>query len=1292
MHNSSKFFLLLFSCCFFYGVPVKSQVQKENTVKQIIWRQPGKEYYSVNSYVTYLRFEGAVYGEKYMPLCNEKIKINPSTNSVTAELLDPHFVPLEEISLIEEFKNKISSSVEVSVRISYERKIPFALITFLPLRKNPATGVYEKLVSFNISIKEGNDGRETKVLPTYTTTSVLSSGKWYKLGVSLNGVYKMNDSFLKQLGINLANIDPRNIRIYGSGGGMLPFANSVSRNDDLVENAIFIAGENDGHFDVDDYILFYGSGQLKWKYSLADSLFHHKDNYYSDTTYYFLTTDLGPGRRIGPQISSTLTPTYLVNTFNDYALHEVDLVNCVKSGKEWFGESFDALNRTRDFQFSFPNLITSSQVGLWSDVLAHSVQPEPSCTYSINVNGIPVMTQVIPSGSPVYYAPCANESVGNAWINVSSSNITVRMIFNPATNTSQGWLNYLELNVMRQLTMHGSQMEFRSVPSIGSGNVSEFSLAGATSSTKIWDVSDALTVRQQEGIFSNGNFIFRIPTDSLHEFIAFTDQSFLTPRAAGIVENQNIHGIMSADFVIVTPPQFISQAERLAEHHRGYDQLSVSVVTTNQIYNEFSSGSQDVSAIRDFMRMLYNRNQNQAMLPKYLLLFGDASYDNKHRIYNNTNFIVSYQSDNSLDPTSTFISDDFFGFLDSNDGYWSDNDTYSLLDIGIGRMPLKSNAEAAAAVDKIINYSTNGINTANPVNCNSAISGFGEWRNIASYVADDEDGGTHLIQAEALAAKVDTTYQWYNIDKIYLDAYQQISTPGGQRYPAAQAAFIQRVERGSLFTTYVGHGGEVGLAHERVLTVEDIKNWTNFNRLSAFLTATCEFTRIDDPERTSAGEFVFLNSKGAGVALFTTTRLAFSGSNFSLCRSFNKFLFEPLNGLMPTLGDICRLTKNDYRDPHVKNFLLVGDPAMKLAYPRWNVVTTSINNNLISATADTIKALTRVTITGEVRDDNGQLMNGFNGVLIPSIYDKEVTYYTLSNDPGSPVIPFKLRKNVLFKGKATVVNGTFSFSFIMPKDISFQYGTGKISYYAFNGLTDAKGFYENVIVGGIGSDSTVTDDKRGPEIKLFMNDDKFVSGGMTNPSPNVYALISDESGINTAGNGIGHDITITVDGDKLYTANDFFEADLDSYQKGKISFPLTGLSDGKHTLKLKVWDIFNNSSETTIDFYVISSKEITLNHVYNYPNPFTTHTKFMFEHNRACVPMSVQVQIFTVTGKLVKTISEYIVCDGFRFDNLDWDGRDDYGDKIGRGVYIYRLRVQTADGSTADKMEKLVIL
>jgi hypothetical protein len=1287
-----KSIILVFSSCFL----ANGQALKKKTSKQINWLSPGKEFHSENSFTSYLKFEGAAYGEKYLPLLTEKIKINPSSNQVSAQITDAEYAPLEEVFLIEPFKDKIKSEIEITANVAFERKVPYAIISFIPLRKNPLTGAYEKLISFNISLVERNDGSRAKAAPVNTTTSVLSSGKWFKIGIAKDGVYKMDFSFLKSLGIIMSTLDPRNIRVYGSGGGMLPFANNIPRNDDLVENAIYISGENDGHFDANDFVLFYGKGQMKWNFNSGDGLFHHQDNYYSDTTYYFINTDLGVGRRINPQSSSTLPATHFVNTFNDYVLHEVDLINCVKSGKEWFGESFDPLNTARDFQVEFPNVVTSNQVCLRSDALARQIQTIPPSTNSVfnsYVNNQLVLTQSLPQLSDLYYGPCATQQVGNACFNVSSSQLTVRLVFVPGTSTAQGWLNYFELNAMRNLTLHNSQMGFRNAPCVGTGNVTEFTVSGVSSSAVVWDVTDPVNVFRQEGTLNSGSYAFRVPTDVLREYVCFNGQSFFTPRIVGEVQNQNLHSIMSADLTIVTAPEFITEAERLAEHHRDHDQMTVAVVTTQQVYNEFSSGSQDVTAIRDFVRMLYNRSTNPATLPKYLCLFGDASYDNKHRLYGNTNFIVSYHSDNSIDPTSTYIADDYFGFLDSTEGYWADNDVNQLLDVGIGRIPVKSLTEATAMVDKIINYAKNGIQSGNAIDCNSAITGFGEWRNIVTFVADDEDGNTHFNQAEQLAAKVDTAYPWYNIDKIYLDAYQQVSTPGGERYPTAQDAFAQRVQRGTLFLTYIGHGGEVGLAHERVLSVEDIESWTNYNRLAGFLTATCEFTRVDDPERTSAGELVFLNSKGGGIALFTTTRLAFSGSNFNLCKKFYDYLYEYINGSVPTLGDISMLTKNSVHDYHVKNFMLIGDPALKLAYPRWNVVTTEINNTPVSTTPDTMKALTRITVSGEIRDDNGQLMSGFNGVLTTSVYDKEASYLTLANNTGSSFVDtFQLRNKILFKGKATVTNGRFTFDFVMPKDISFQYGYGKISYYAHNGVTDAKGYNDNVIIGGFGSDSTVTDDQRGPEIKLYMNDDKFVHGGITNATPNVYAVIADESGINTAGNGIGHDITITIDNDKLYTANDYFESDLDSYQKGKLNFPLNSLSEGKHTLRLKVWDVFNNSSESSLEFYVSASKEITLNHVYNYPNPFTTRTSFMFEHNRACVPMNVQVQIFTVTGKLVKTISKNMVCDGFRYDELEWDGRDDYGDKIGRGVYMYRLRVQTADGFTADKLEKLVIL
>lgn len=1296
--NLSKYFVLIFCCCLpalsFAQSQVAKQASKTTELKNIYWQSPGKEFYSETVFVPYLRFEGAAFLENYMPVYLEKIKVNTSTNSVSAEFTDANFSPLDEVYLIELYKDKIKTNIEIDARVSYDRKVPYAVVSFLPFRKNPSTGAYEKLVSFNIKLTEESNGRALKALPVYTTTSVLSTGRWYKIGIPKNGVYKMNYAFLKSLGVSVSTVDPRNIRVYGSGGGMLPFANATQRNDDLVENAIYVSGENDGRFDANDYVLFYGKGQLSWNYSSSDSLFHHKDNYYSDTTYYFITTDAGLGRRIPMQNSTTQPATHFVNTFNDFELHEVDLMNCVKSGKEWFGESFDPVNTSLEFKFSFPNIITSTPVCLRADVLARTVATNPGSSFNYYINGTPVLSQTISPVADLYYGPCANESIGNTCFNISTSEITVRMNFNPLTTGSHGWLNYLELNAMRQLSMYNSQMEFRNAACTGQGNISEFTVAGITSSNLVWDVTDPVNVRNQEGTFNGNSFVFRIPTDSLREFISFSGSVFLTPRIVGAVPNQNLHSVASADLIIVTHPIFLMQAQRLGLHHQNHDGMSVAVVTTEQLYNEFSSGSQDVTAIRDFARMLYNRNLSTSSLPKYLLLFGDGSYDNKHRIYNNTNFVVTYQSDNSLSPTSTFISDNFFGYLDSTEGNWTDGDVFSLLDLGMGRIPVKTISEATSAVDKIINYATSGISSTNISNCNAANSGFGEWRNIVTFIADDEDGGTHVYQAESLSTKVDTTYRWYNIDKNYIDAYQQISTPGGERFPDAEQTFLQRVQRGNLLDTYIGHGGEIGLAHERVLTIEGINSWTNFNRLACLLTATCEFTRVDDPERTSAGELVFLNPKGGGIALFTTSRLAFSGTNFGLCKSFFKFVLEPLNGsVMPTLGDISRLTHNDFRDLNTKNFLLIGDPALKLAYPKYNIVTTEINNIAVSTTADTLRALTRVTVSGEIRDDNGQLLTDFSGVLIPSVYDKAATYHTLSNNgvSSSPLIAFKLRNKILFKGKATVTNGKFTFKFIMPKDISYDYGVGRISYYAYNGVTDAKGYYDNVIIGGFGSDTTVQDDKRGPQIKLFMNDEKFVAGGVTNANPNVYALISDESGINTTGNGIGHDMTV-VDNNKSYSVNDYFETDLDSSSKGKLNFPLSTLSEGMHTLRLKAWDIFNNSSETTIDFYVNASKEITLQHVYNYPNPFTTHTRFMFEHNRACVPMTVQVQVFTVTGKLIKTIDKRLVCDGFRNDELEWDGKDDYGDKIGRGIYIYRLRVETADGFTADKMEKLVIL
>ncbi|HPD54515.1 MAG TPA: type IX secretion system sortase PorU, partial [Bacteroidia bacterium] len=435
-----------------------------------------------------------------------------------------------------------------------------------------------------------------------------------------------------------------------------------------------------------------------------------------------------------------------------------------------------------------------------------------------------------------------------------------------------------------------------------------------------------------------------------------------------------------------------------------------------------------------------------------------------------------------------------------------------------------------------------------------------------------------------------------------------------------------------------------------------------------------------------------------GICLFTTSRLAFSSSNNNLCQRFFTHVFTPINGRMPTMGEVFEQTKIDvYTDPYVRNFLLIGDPALRMAYPQYEVVTSTINGVPANLPTDTLKALSRITVTGEVRGLNGSRLTSFNGTLYPTVYDKTETIYTLgndinvTNDPSFPA-PFQLRKNVIFRGKVSVTNGTFSFTFIVPRDIRFQYGYGRISYYAQNGQTDAHGYNNDIVVGGY--NSLAAADSKGPEIRLYMNDEKFVRGGLTDANPYLYAIVSDTSGINTIGNGIGHDMTaeLSTETNKIHVLNDYFESDLNSYQNGKVYYPFSELSPGPHTVTFKVWDVYNNSSESSTDFIVAESADLALSHVLNYPNPFTTRTTFMFEHNRPYTNLDVQVQVFTVSGKLIKTISGKIFSTGYRSDDLHWDGLDDFGDRIGRGVYVYKLRVRASDGSYADKFEKLVIL
>ena len=1116
----------------------------------------------------------------------------------------------------------------------------------------------------------------------YKANSVLSTGNWYKIAVKEAGIYKIDIPFLSQLGINAANLSSGSIRLFGNGGGMLPEANSVPRPDDLEENAIMIVDGGDGVLNGADYILFFSNGADQWIKDSANKRFTHKKNLYTDKAFYYLTVG-GNGKRVGDSPGS-FVPNIVVNSFDDRLFHELDTINFLASGKEWFGEEFSNTpghSLTSSFSFNIPNLQTSFPVTVVTDCLARSVSA--TSRFDISVNNQPLQQITISPVGGGQYDPVAQEVKAQANTNVSQADLAINYTYVPGSFNSQGWLNWFEIFSRRTISMNGTnQLLFRDWASVGN-NAAEFDVTNANQGIQVWDVTDPVNPAKMQATLQGTDLRFANSCERLREYVAFNSSNFLQPAAVGKIPNQDLHGLAPADFIIVTTQALLPQAQRLADFHRAKNNFKYAIATTDQAYNEFSSGSPDPSAIRDFVKMFYDRSASSPpSQPKYLVLFGDASFDYRDRINNNTNLVPAYENTNSLDPLGSYTSDDFFGFLDDNEDV---NSTIVInqLDIGIGRIPAKNADEAKNYVDKIETYNSK--------------ESLGPWRNNQLFIADDEDFNLHLQDAEVLTATSETTAPVFNITKVYLDAFKQESGAGGSRYPQANQIINNQVYNGTLIWNYSGHGGANRLAEEVILDQDIVNNWNNPTKLPLFVTATCDFAPYDNPTINSLGENILLRAKTGGIALMTTTRVVFSFSNRIINNNYLQFALQrDSSGSYKSLGESIQAAKNyTYQTStditNNRKFTLLGDPALTIAYPSLKIRTTKINGIPVSQ-ADTIRATDKVVMEGEVTNLTGNLLPDFNGTVYPVVFDKRQTINTLGNDPTSQVVSFQTQNNVLYKGKASVVNGKFSFSFKVPKDINYQFGNGKLSLYAENGSNDGNGYYTDFMIGGIGN--SAENDKEGPVIKAYLNDEKFVSGSITNENPVLLVKLSDSSGINTAGTGIGHDIVATLDNDnrQYFILNDFYEADLNSYQQGTIHFQLPALSAGIHSLKIKAWDVLDNSSEYILEFNVSKDEELVLSHVLNYPNPFTTKTQFWFEHNKPNQNLQVKVQIFTLTGKVVKTIKQTINDAGNRSSEVEWDGRDEFGDKLGRGVYLYRLTVISIDGKKKEKLEKLVIL
>ena len=1259
---------------------------------ELNWQGIQNEYINDEESKSYLYFKEAQLGRDALPYYIEQFELR-QYNDLTVELQNVVTQPLssDEAEVLKGVR--IGSDFEIQTSSGVQRKQNMGFVAVLPFRKTEG-GAIEKLISFDLQVdyqfKSGGQSVGNRSNRSFATSSVLASGsgQWYKIGVVGTAIFKVDYDFLQSIGVNVSGLNANYVHVFGNSAGMLPVNNSVYRPDDLLEVAIKMNAGANNVMDPGDYFLFYAKGPDN--IGLNGQLFTHTNNVYSDTSYYFININSTRApKRIQSVSSDAGSPTHTVTSFGDYGFIEKDDRNMVKSGSEWYGDEFDILT-TRTYSFNFPN-ITSDPVTVFVDAIAY--HPVSNSTFTVTETGTGTSQNItIADVGTGQYAAAANPGSVTMQVPNAPSSLQIKLDYNKPDASAKGWLNKIVVNARRNMVFSGTQMDFRDPNSVGPGNLVEYQLQNAGSITEIWDVTDPSNAGSIQYNMSGGTASFVRDGDELREFIAYTGNSFPAPTYHGRPAYSNLHALPQADYIIVSHPAFLSQANRLANFHRNRG-LSVNVARTDAVYNEFSSGMQDAGAIRDFLRMFYTRAGNDAsLMPKYLLLFGDGSYDNKHRLANNQNFVVSYQSPASLLATNSYTSDDYFVLLDSGEAM----NNGDLIDVGVGRFPVKSLTEATNCVSKTIHYLTNST-SANGSHCNidNGAATLGDWRNLIVFVADDEDSGRYPADTEGIIGQFSGNHPEYNIEKIYFDSYVQESTPGGERYFDVEEDIKNRVQLGCLVINYMGHGGEAGWAHERVLDIPTINAWTNYNSMPLFMTATCEFSRFEDPGRTSAGELVLLNPRGGGVALFTTTRLVFAGQNTTLNRNFYDYVVTEVNGEPRALGDILVLTKNASIDLGLGNhrkFSILGDPALTLAIPKHHVVTDSINGIHI-AQADTLNALSKVTIKGHITDNpNGTDKTDFNGYVFPTVFDKSATLTTLSNNPTSTQITFEERKNVIYKGKASVTNGAFSFSFVVPKDIAYQIGPGRISYYAHNGEIDAHGYTESVMVGG--SDPNAIVDNDGPQIELFMNNENFVNGGTTDESPSLYAKVFDENGINTVGNGIGHDIAAVLDKNTTnqIILNEFYESDLDTYQSGKVNYPFSALSEGTHTLSLKVWDVNNNSSEEEIEFVVANSEDVALEHVLNYPNPFTTNTTFFFEHNQVCENLDVKIEVYTISGKLVKSILQTVRTDGFRIDGISWDGRDDFGDQIGRGVYMYKVSVETPGGEKAHKTEKLVIL
>lgn len=1096
----------------------------------------------------------------------------------------------------------------------------------------------------------------------YASTSKLAQGKWAKVEVAETGMQLISNATLKNLGFP----DPDKVNVYGYGGQMLSERLDKSMPDDLPVVPSLRTPQG---------IVFFGNGNVSWKTSTnAKRTYEHTLNPYSNKSYYFIS-DIDEERAVAPKASLPANSNLsTITVFTERILHEKELLAPSNTGRELLGEDFRT-QTLRTFPFDLPG-----NTGAATVTVVFGAKCGNKSLLSISANG----TQLPYSASDDIAANNNSKSflqkittIKNAGEVGEKLSLAIQYNYSGALFTAA--LDYIEVEYPRQLKLTDNGLHFYLSPT----SASEVVVDGCSESTIIWDVTDPLSIQNVDYILDGSRATFAMPK-GYHEYVAFNPSKISrVATAAGKIQNQDIHGMEAPGMIIICPDVYRSAAQRLVELHAETDGLSVAVLSPEAIYNEFSSGSPEVTAFRKMLKMWYDRAAATGSdYTRYCLIMSRPTYDNKLDLpaVKNCGYprVPIWQSKENYTENS-FSTDDYIGMLADNNSTL--NMSSAKIMVAVGRMPVKSVTEANNAVAKLEKY------IKNPV--------LGSWRNNVMLIADDQDTGKHLTQAEESYAELISYGNGANFlyDKVYLDAYPLQYTGVGPAYPEAKQHILDKLAEGVIFFDYIGHANPKSWTHENLMIWSDFTGMTNTN-LPFMYAATCEFMRWDADE-TSGAEEMWLNPTAGIIGAICPSRSVYVSANGDQNKYSCRYVFrKDADGNSLRVGDIMINGKNDIGYDNKLRYGLMGDPAMRLPSPANNVVVDAIGNTALDSAVDfpVIPARGTVKVSGRITDKDGNTLDDFNGTLDIQLYDAEKVIETYGNGEDGKVMLYNDRKTRLFTGRAKVTDGHWETTITMPSEIENNYSPALLSLYASDELRrEANGGCEKFYV--YGYDTSAPDDDQGPEIsEFYLNSPSFVNGNVVSPSPIVMARFSDPSGINSSESGIGHGMSIALDGKVFYDDVVLhYSPSGDDPTAGSIVYPLSDIQPGEHTLTFTVWDNANNSSSSSLSFNVAAGWLPEISTLSTDVNPASTSVNFIIATDGALGTMDCKVDVYDLGGKLVWSGTAPSMTAGGTRVTLGWDLCDFSGARVGRGIYIYRATVTTPEGATITKSRKLAV-